>query len=285
MQLAPMRLAPGLTALVTGAGSGIGRGLAQELAARGLAVGVADIRAEAAEETAASLRAAGGRALALAVDVSDARAVAAAVAEVEAALGPVDLMCNNAGVAMHGLPLHEIAPADWDWAIGVNVYGVIHGIRAVLPAMLARGRGHVLNTASIGGYQVNPDFLTAAYSMTKYAVVALSEGLRNEVSDKGIGVSVLAPAAVETGIHMSARARPDRLGGPGERPQNHFLGDLLKGGAEPRAIARMAMDGIEAGRFHIFTHPETEIWIEKRHAAIRADFAAARAGAARDAAE
>jgi NAD(P)-dependent dehydrogenase (short-subunit alcohol dehydrogenase family) len=271
-----MRLQPGMAAWVTGAGSGIGRGLTLELAARGLKVAAADIRGQAAEETADLVRSAGGEAFPIAVDVSDGQSVEMAAREAEATLGPVSLVCSNAGVAMHGIPIHEIDPTDWDWVIGVNIHGVIHCIRSFLPAMLERGgRGHFLHTASIGGFQVNPNFLTAAYSMTKYAVVALSEGLRNELDGTKIGVSVLAPAAVATEIHLSARSRPDRLGGAGVREANHFLSDLIRDGSDPREIGRMAIKAIESGRFYIFPHPETKAWLQRRHDAILDDFAAA----------
>lgn len=271
-----MKLEPGMTAWVSGAGSGIGRGIARELAARGLKVAVVDIRHDAAEEVARTIRAANGTAHAIAADVSDTAAFEAAVAESDAELGPVSLVVNNAGVAMHGRRLHEFTQAEWDWAIGVNIQGVIHGIRTFLPGMLERGTpGHVVNTASIGGFQVNPDFLTAAYSMTKYAVVALSEGLQNELAGTKVGVSVLAPAAVATDIHLAARSRPDRFGGPGERPENHFMGDLIRDGADPVEVGRTVARAVEEERFYIFTHPETRRWIEERHARILEGFAAA----------
>ena len=270
-----MRIEAGCVACVTGAGSGIGRGIALALAARGAAVAVCDIRAEAAEAVAAEIVAAGGRALALGLDVSDAAAVEAAAGRIEAELGPVAILCNNAGVAMHGVPMHEIALSDWDWVIGVNIMGVVHGIRSFVPRMLARGTpAHVVNTASIGGFQVNPAFLTGAYSMTKYAVVALSEGLANELADSPIGVSVLAPAAVATGIHLSGRARPERLGGATERAENHFMGDLIRDGAAPEVVGARVAEAIEAGEFYIFTHPETRPWLEARHARILAGFEA-----------
>lgn len=273
-----LRLIPDTSAWVSGAGSGIGRALALDLATRGIRVAVADIRKEAAEETVAQIVQANGTAVAIAVDVSDLSSFEEAAREAEAALGPPSLVFNNAGVAMHGVPLHQISMADWDWTIGVNIYGVIHGIRTFLPGMLARQQpGHIVNTASIGGFQVNSNFLTAAYSMTKYAVVALSEGLRNELAGSQIGVSVLAPAAVATGIHLSARARPDRLGGAGERPENLFLGDLIKDGATPREIGQAVLSAVEEGRFYIFTHPETEEWLKLRHAEIHAAFDLARA--------
>src|SRR5215203_2986911 len=224
-----MKITAGSAAYVSGAGSGIGRGIARRLAARGVAVGVCDIGLDDARETVRLIESAGGRALAVKTDVSDFGSVEAAAKQIQDSFGPVRIVCNNAGVAMHGVPLHEIAPADWDWVIGVNIYGVIHGIRTFVPRLLeGGGQDHIVNTASIGGFQLNPNFLTGAYSMTKYAVVALSEGLQNELAGTNVGVSVLAPAAVNTAIHLSERSRPERLGGAYVRPQNHFMGDLIK---------------------------------------------------------
>jgi NAD(P)-dependent dehydrogenase (short-subunit alcohol dehydrogenase family) len=268
-----MIIEPGMAALVTGAGSGIGRSIALALARRGVQVGVCDIRDGDAAETVQQIQLAGGRGLAVGVDVSDRQSVEDAVRSVERAFGDIAIACNNAGIAMHGVPLQEITAADWDWVIGVNIRGVIHGIQALVPRMLATQRpAHVVNTASIGGFQVNPNFLTAAYSMTKYAVVALSEGLHNELEGTQVGVSILAPAAVDTRIHLSERSRPDRLGGATVRPQNHFMGDLLKGSMPPDAVGDRVVDAIEAKDLYIFTHPETRQWLDRRHAAITAAF-------------
>lgn len=268
-----MIIEPGMAALVTGAGSGIGRGIALALARRGVQVGVCDIRDSDAAETVQQIQLAGGRGLAVGVDVSDRQSVEDAVRSVERAFGDIAIACNNAGIAMHGVPLQEITAADWDWVIGVNIRGVIHGIQALVPRMLATQRpAHVVNTASIGGFQVNPNFLTAAYSMTKYAVVALSEGLHNELEGTQVGVSILAPAAVDTRIHLSERSRPDRLGGATVRPQNHFMGDMLKGSMPPDAVGDRVVNAIEAKDLYIFTHPETRHWLDRRHAAITAAF-------------
>jgi NAD(P)-dependent dehydrogenase (short-subunit alcohol dehydrogenase family) len=268
-----MIIEPGMAAFVTGAGSGIGRGIALALARRGVHVGVCDIRDSDAAETVRQIQLAGGKALAVGVDVSERQSVEDAVSTVERAFGDIAIACNNAGIALHGVPLQEISEADWDWVIGVNIQGVIHGIQALVPRMLATQRpAHVVNTASIGGFQVNPNFLTAAYSMTKYAVVALSEGLHNELQGTRVGVSILAPAAVDTRIHLSERSRPDRLGGATVRPQNHFMGDLIKGSMPPQAVGDRVVNGIESGDLYIFTHPETRHWLERRHAAIMAAF-------------
>lgn len=272
-----MKIQAGMTAFVTGAGSGIGRGMALSFARRGLNVGVCDIREEDAQATVGMIEAIGGKALAIRADVSDRASVEAAADAVENAFGPVSIVCNNAGIAMHGVKLHEIKPADWDWVIGVNMYGVIHGIQVFVPRLLEAGQpAHIVNTASIGGFQVNPNFLTGAYSMTKYAVVALSEGLQNELQDSQIGVSILAPAAVDTGIHLSERSRPERMGGAYVRPENHFMGDLIKGGTRPDEIGERVAQAIEDGEFYIFTHPDTQFWLEQRHARIQKAFDSAR---------
>jgi NAD(P)-dependent dehydrogenase (short-subunit alcohol dehydrogenase family) len=272
-----MKIEAGMCAYVSGAGSGIGRGIALALARRGVRVGVCDIKLGDAQDTVRQIEALGGSALAVQVDVSDSASVEQAVAAVEQAYGAIAIGCNNAGIAMHGVPLHEISASDWDWVIGVNLRGVIHGIRALVPRMLQAGRpAHIVNTASIGGFQVNPNFLTGAYSMTKYAVVALSEGLHNELQGSPVGVSILAPAAVDTQIHLSERSRPERLGGPTVRAQNHFMGDLIRGGMTPEAVGERVAHGIEADELYIFTHPETQHWLDRRHAAITAAFDEAR---------
>ena len=264
-----MIIEAGMAAFVTGGGSGIGRGIALSLARRGVRVGVCDIRESDAAETARQIQVAGGVSIPVAVDVSELQSVEDAVNTVESAFGEIVIACNNAGIALHGVPLHEITAADWDWVIGVNIQGVIHGIQTLVPRMLATERpAHIVNTASIGGFQVNPNFLTAAYSMTKYAVVALSEGLHNELQGTQVGVSILAPAAVDTRIHLSERSRPKRLGGATVRTQNHFMGELLKGSMSPDEVGDRVVNAIEDEDLYIFTHSETRQWLDRRHAAI-----------------
>ena len=268
-----MIIEAGMAAFVTGGGSGIGRGIALSLARRGVRVGVCDIRESDAAETARQIQVAGGVSIPVAVDVSELQSVEDAVNTVESAFGEIVIACNNAGIALHGVPLHEITAADWDWVIGVNIQGVIHGIQTLVPRMLATERpAHIVNTASIGGFQVNPNFLTAAYSMTKYAVVALSEGLHNELKGTQVGVSILAPAAVDTRIHLSERSRPERLGGATVRPQNHFMGELLKGSMSPDEVGDRVVNAIGDEDLYIFTHPETRQWLDRRHAAITEAF-------------
>ena len=263
----------GRTAFVTGAASGIGLGIARQLALAGANVVLCDIRADALEAASRTLAPLGAQILVAPADVSDRKSLASAADLAEQRFGPVHLLFNNAGVAMHGVPLDAVSPADWDFVISVNIYGVIHGIEIFVPRMKRHGEGgHIVNTASIGGLQVNPSFLTGPYSMTKYAVVALSEALEQELAGSGIGVSVLCPAAVDTGIHLSARARPARLGGPFQRSENHFMGELIRGGLTGDAVGARILAAIRNNEFFILTHHEPRGRIEARHRRIMEAF-------------
>ncbi len=259
----------GKTAVVTGAASGIGLGIARCLAGAGMNVVLADIQREPLARARAESAALSAGAIDLVTDVSDLESVRAAAAAAEAAFGAVHMLVNNAGVAMHGQPLETLPPADWDWIIGVNVYGVIHGLQVFLPLLRKHGEpAHIVNTASIAGFQVNPNWPTGAYSMSKYAVVALSEALRNELAGTAIGVSVLCPQAVDTDIYRSARIRPERFGGPHERPHEHFMKELLASGWPPDRVGARLVDAVRNGEFFVFTHAATRQWVEQRHRRI-----------------
>jgi NAD(P)-dependent dehydrogenase (short-subunit alcohol dehydrogenase family) len=259
----------GRTAVVTGAASGIGMGIAQSFARAGMNVALLDIQEHALDEVRRQIESAGGRAITLVADVSDAASLAAAARRAEEAFGKIHVAVNNAGVAMHGTPLEEMELQDWNWVIGVNIYGVIHGIRTFVPLIRKHGEGgHVVNTASIGGLQMRPGWNTGAYSMTKYAVVALSEALEQELTGSGIGVSVLCPAAVRTAIYDSAKNRPARLGGPFERSQQHFLKDTIADGLAPIEVGERLLRAIQDEEFFVFTHSEPRAWIEARHRRI-----------------
>jgi NAD(P)-dependent dehydrogenase (short-subunit alcohol dehydrogenase family) len=266
----------GKTAIITGAASGIGQGLAYALADAGMQLALCDIRAEALQATLAEARARGATAHGFALDVSDADAVRQTAEQIASTCGPLHLLCNNAGIAMHGVKLTDVPDADWDWVLGVNLRGVINGVRHFLPYLQAHGGpAHIVNTASIGGFQVNPNFFTGPYSTTKYAVVALSEALANELADSNVGVSVLAPMAVVTGIYHSGRARPERLGGPTSRPEAEKLDSWLENGWAPERVGRRVAAAVRTGEFFIFTHPETREWVQRRHDRLMAAFDAA----------
>ena len=268
-----MKSVKGKTAYVSGAASGIGFGITYALAQAGARVAMVDIRADALADAKARLHNLGEQVETFVSDVSDAAVLAETAHEIDARFGPLHIVCNNAGVAMLGVPLDEIPQSDWDWVIDVNIKGVINGIHTFLPRLKAHGQeAHMVNTASIGGLQVNPNFLTGAYSMTKYAVVALSEALENELAGSPIGVSVLCPAAVDTGIHLSARSRPERLGGPFERKADHFMGDVLKDGLRPEQVGGRVVKAIENDEFYILTHSSPREWVERRFNRIMAAF-------------
>ena len=263
----------GKTAYVSGAASGIGFGITTALVKAGVNVAMVDIRKDALEEARARLHNLGGQTEAFVSDVSDAQVLKETADEIERRFGPLHILCNNAGVAMLGTPLDEITQADWNWVIDVNIKGAINGVSTFVPRMKAHGQGgHIVNTASIAGLQVNPNFRTGAYSLTKYAVVALSEGLEQELAGHNIGVSVLCPAAVDTGIHLSARSRPDRLGGAFERKADHFMGDLIKDGLKPEQVGARVVKAIQENEFYILTHSSPREWVEKRFVRIMEAF-------------
>jgi len=195
----------GKVAVVTGAASGLGRAMALAFADEGMHVALGDVAD--VSDTFAQVEAKGVSALALKVDVSKQEDVERFAQLVDRDLGGADVVCNNAGVS----PLAaawEGSLGDWQWIVGVNLWGVIHGVRSFVPRLIARGSGHVVNTASVAGL-INPPG-SAAYNVTKHAVVAFTETLLHDLRERGsaIGVSVLCPAYVPTGIAESERNRP-----------------------------------------------------------------------------
>jgi NAD(P)-dependent dehydrogenase (short-subunit alcohol dehydrogenase family) len=264
----------GKTAFVTGAASGIGLGIAKALAEAGANIVLADLRPEPLEAARQIVAQSGVRTVAATVDVSDAASVAAVGQAAIDAFGALHIAVNNAGVAMHGTPLERVTPEEWDWVIGVNVRGVINGIRSFVPLIRAHGQGgHVVNTGSVSSLFVREGRNQGAYAMTKYAVLALSEALQQEVADAGIGVSVLCPGGVRTSIFQSAATRPDRFGGGYSRPQQESMQSASFGGAlEPDVIGRRVVQAIRDNEFYILTHTAEREVITSRFDRIRAAF-------------
>jgi NAD(P)-dependent dehydrogenase (short-subunit alcohol dehydrogenase family) len=195
----------GKTALVTGAGSGIGRETAFALGRAGADVVVCDVNEIGLEETAGALRARGRTVIARRVDVADRAAMAAFAAEVHAQLPAVDILVNNAGIALGGGFL-DTTLDDWEWIVGINLRGVVHGCHFFIPPMVARAQGgHVVNVSSAAGYIASAQL--AAYATTKFAVLGLSEALRDELAPHGIGVTTVCPGIINTPITASARLR------------------------------------------------------------------------------
>ena len=264
----------GKTAIVTGAASGIGLGMAKALAAAGMNIVLADLRADPLEAARQQIEALGVKAIGVTVDVSDAAAVAAAGHAAERAFGNLHVAVNNAGVAMHGTPIEQVTPEEWAWVMGVNVMGVINGIRTFVPMIRRHGEGgHVVNTGSVSSLFVREGRNQGAYAMTKYAVLALSEALEQEVAGSGIGVSVLCPGAVRTSIFGSAATRPERFGGAYSRPQQEALHSAFSSGAlSPEAVGQRVLRAIRDGEFYIFTHTAERAAVQARHDRIRAAF-------------
>jgi NAD(P)-dependent dehydrogenase (short-subunit alcohol dehydrogenase family) len=195
----------GKTVLVTGAGSGIGRATALAFARRRADLVICDVREEALSSTAAELRALGRLVAAEVVDVADSARMGAFADAVHAQTEAVDVLVNNAGVGLGGGFL-DTTLDDWDWIIAINLRGVVHGCHFFVPRMVARARGgHVVNVASAAGYVASESL--AAYATTKFAVVGLSEALRDELGPHGIGVTAVCPGIIDTPITASARLR------------------------------------------------------------------------------
>jgi NAD(P)-dependent dehydrogenase (short-subunit alcohol dehydrogenase family) len=262
----------GKVAVVTGAGGGIGRALARRCAREGMRVVLVDIDGEALARATAELGADGARTLAVPTDVSRAAEVEALAQRTLKAFGAVHLLFNNAGVTLPG-SIWETTDADWEWVLGVDLWGVIHGVRAFMPIMLTGGEeGHIVNTASGAGLVPRPDM--ASYTVAKYGVVALSECLHHQLVERGapIGVSVLCPGMVNTRILDAERNRPPALRdaisevplGPEARARWQALRAQVEAGMSPEEVADCAFEAIRAGRFYALTHPELRVQVRVR---------------------
>jgi NAD(P)-dependent dehydrogenase (short-subunit alcohol dehydrogenase family) len=265
----------GRTAVVTGAASGIGRGIALALAAEGMRVAVADLDADGAEAVA---REVGGGAFPLALDVTSNDSLEAAAKEVAARTGGAHLLVNNAGVMLPLRPMSEASDADWDYVLSVNLLGVVKGVRAFLPQLRAHApEAHIVNTASLGGLVAVPGFPIGPYVASKYACVGYSESLRGELAPEGIGVSVLCPGMVVSNLGAtSARNRPERFGGQAAPPASGAAANpaLAARMMAPEDVGPVVVRGIRENRLHLFTHLNARSQVERRFAAILADFGA-----------
>jgi len=253
-------------AVVTGAGSGIGRAFAERFAAEGMRVVVADVDEARARETEALLKSRGARALAVQVDVQKAAAVEALAARTLEAFGAVHVLCNNAGIAGLARPSWEQSLEEWQQVVGVNLWGVIHGIRTFVPIMLRQGtEGHVVNTASMAGLMSLP--LIAPYHATKFAVVTISESLHMELTMTGapVRVSVLCPGFVRTNIGQDSLTSPRS---EAEAAMQEAFRRLIAEGLDPAIVAERVVEAIRAERFWVFSHPELVAAVEQRAASI-----------------
>ena len=250
----------GRVAVVTGGASGIGRALAQRFADEGMQVVIADVEAAALATAERELAAGGAEVLAVRTDVSKAEDVDTLARRTLERFGKVHVLCNNAGVSVGG-PMWEHTLEDWQWVLGVNLWGVIHGVRTFIPIMIRQGEpAHVVNTASLAGLSSNP-FL-GVYNVTKHAVVTLSETLAQELAMVGapVKVSVLCPGFVQTKILDSDRNRPAALADGADRPRvasfEQAIRAAVAGGLPAPAVAELVVAAIRAERFYVLPHPE-----------------------------
>jgi NAD(P)-dependent dehydrogenase (short-subunit alcohol dehydrogenase family) len=257
----------GKTAVITGAGSGFGREFARVGASLGMQLVLADIQADALEETRAELEQQGCQVIARVVDVSDGTQIEALAAEAVGAFGCVHLLFNNAGIGTAGL-IWENTVHDWEWALGVNLWGVIHGVRTFTPLMLAAAkanpgyRGHIVNTASMAGLLNQPNL--GAYNVSKHAVVSLSETLFHDLSlvTDQVHCSVLCPYFVPTGIHQSHRNRPAGLANQTPATRSQMIAQAMvskavtSGKLTAAEIAHRTFDAIRSDSFYIVSHPD-----------------------------
>lgn len=243
-------------AVITGGASGIGRAFADRAVQEGMKVVLADVEREPLFKAEAELSERGAQVLAVETDVSKAVDLEQLAEEAVSKFGGVHLLFNNAGVVL-GRRIWENTTDDWNWIIGVNLMGVIHGVRVFVPIMQEQGdECHIVNTASMAGLIAGPRL--GAYKVTKFGVVALSETLYYELGEDGsnIGVSVLCPGFIRTQINKSDRNRPIEgrqiLGKDAD--ESSFLNEGVAGGKEPSVIADYVFDGIRAGKLYLLPH-------------------------------
>lgn len=256
-------------AWITGAASGIGLALAHRLAGERMKLVLVDVEEGPLREAEAALTAKGATVLALTCDVGNGEAMAAAAKRALDTFGVVHLIVSNAGVGGGGGPMWQLSAADWKWALDVNLWGVVHAIRLLLPPLLASGEeGHLLHTASIAGLTSTP--FMGPYTATKHAVVALSECLSKELelANAKVGVSVLCPGFVRTKIGSSHRNRPSGpvAHTPSEEEKKFagVLNQLVDAGVPPEKIADACVEAIRGPKFYVLTHPEMKPQIEYR---------------------
>jgi len=252
-------------AVISGAASGIGLSLAIKAAGRGARVALVDIDGPGAEQAADSIRASGGQALAYQADTTDFEAMQALADRIEADHGRVNIVFNNAGVMTAG-PLTKTRPQDFAWLFDVNVRGFYNAILAFMPALeraaAAADLAHIVNTGSENSVALPSSYPLTAYTATKHAVLAISDGLRRDLAGSGIGVTIFCPSVVQTALWNSKRTRQEQFGGPRQAPAEYSTG--LARGRTPEATVDTVFEGLDAGEFMIITDPRIRSFTETR---------------------
>jgi NAD(P)-dependent dehydrogenase (short-subunit alcohol dehydrogenase family) len=261
----------GKTAFITGGASGIGFGMARAFGREGMNIVIADINLANAKAAVEKLAAEQVKAVPVKVDVSERASMRSAALEAVAAFGKVHVLCNNAGIGV-GAQFGAMPESDWDWVIDVNLKGVVYGAETFVPLIKSHGEGgHIVNTASLAGMFTGPGM--EAYSATKFAVVALTEGWAMQLSPQGIGVSVLCPGVVSTNIYACGDARQDKYGGATSAIAAGKA--MIESGIDPAIVGQRVVEGVKANELYIITHPNFRDIMERRIAGIRAGFDAA----------
>ena len=266
-----MRDFAGKVAVITGAAGGLGKALARRFARAGMKLVLADLDSAALASARAELESAGAAAIAVRTDVRKAADVEALAARTLEVYGAVHMVCNNAGVAPVGAAWESTA-ADWEWVLGVNLWGVIHGVRVFTPIMLGQGEaGHIVNTASVAGLIAPPGM--GAYNVSKHAVVALTESLHHDLVARGAGIrcTVVCPAYFPSGIADSERARPAELAEPGRARTDaqraleaNLRQAVMAGKLSADDVAAAVLEAVRDERFYVLTHPRIKPAIEWR---------------------
>ena len=259
----------GKVVLITGSAGGIGLGIARACAQAGMKIVLSDIDQAELRQSAAELTRGGASVMTLRLDVTDRADWQRAAERVPSAMGPVQLLVNNAGVSTLGMKFDEISPALWDRVIEINLTGVYNGVHYFLAGMREAGGGHIVNTSSMGGLIGSPTL--APYSAAKFGVVGLSESLRAELAEWGIGVSVLCPGGVRSRLWRTSR--PVRGLPDTDTPPSDMTGQSARPEAmDPYEVGRRVLDAVAADEFYIITHPEFRQAVEARHDVLRRGF-------------
>ena len=258
----------GKNAFITGGASGIGFAMARAFLNEGMNVAIADVDADALASAEASLAGSNARLVALQLDVTNRAQFAEVADRAEAALGPIHVLCNNAGVYRGG-SLDAVTYEDWDWVMGVNVGGVVNGLQTMVQRMRDHGEGgHIVNTASMAGVVSSPGL--GVYNASKFAVVGMSEALRTDLEPHGIGVSVLCPGMVRTRILESERTRPETFT-PGDSAaedaaaaHSEVMHMAMNAGIGAEEVAELVVRGVRENQFYLFPHPELKATAQAR---------------------
>jgi NAD(P)-dependent dehydrogenase (short-subunit alcohol dehydrogenase family) len=266
-----MKSIEGAVAFVAGGSSGIGLGIAKALADQGAHIAFSYRREDHRDEALRQLRGVGAEPCPVRLDVTDRAAVTEAAVEIERRLGPVDVLCNSAGISMFG-PMEQATFDDWDWAFGVNVGGVINCLSAFVPRMIERGAGgHVITVGSMAAFLPGPE--AGVYSASKCAARGITESLHYSLAKHGIGVSLVSPGLVNSNIHEAFLGRPPALaatGMPSAAEVKDVIQSMLVKGLCADEVGRIVIEGVRANRLHIFTHPEFAPDLAEMHAEIMA---------------